>query len=146
MQEVCKLKNAALVELDLSEIFYAGDVHRLISRQLVLGEVVDKLGYTQVDEEDVVEYAKLRRLDAGHWTFGMGRRFLMKPIYKQGPDGEQINICSPDADCGVEGYELGLWYDKRVDPPAEPEFPRLNRHPVQIAYCVLATLVVKKKL
>ena len=146
MQELIHLREAALVELRLWELFpaaYTHSIHSLIPRETVLGWVVDDLGLKQATEADVTEYALATRQDGRHWPYGEGRRFLMAPIIRK-EKGETVTYRGPYPDCGTKGYELRLWRTKTEEDPARARFPQMVRHPTQIAYPVLRTLIAKK--
>lgn len=147
MQDLCALKDGTLVKINLYDLFpdlAAVHLCTAIPRKQVVEEVVDRLGYTYLSEADIVEYAKQTRLDASHWTFGQGRRFLMHPILKKDSRGEVITYVGPYDDCGAYGHELGLWYSFKPEDPAKADFPKLARHPVAVSYSALSTLVVKR--
>lgn len=147
MQELIRLKESVLVAVNLLEIFPNLKWHELVGRAEVTSELVDKLGLKPVTEQDIAEYAALTRNNPSHWPFGEGRRFFMAPIIKE-EGGTQVNYCGPYEDCGEEGFELGLWRSRPRDPSSDkPErFPQTVRHPVQLAYRALSTIVAKRSV
>lgn len=146
MTDLIALPDRTLVEVRLWELFpveYAKDIHAFVPRNRVLEEVVDRLGYRQVDEDDIAEYAAASRQDPSHWEKGSGRRFLMAPIIKRSGSGV-VTYVGPYEDTGEHGYELGLWRTVYTEKPEDERYPQTAHHPVQVSYRVLSTLVAKR--
>ena len=134
-----------LVLLELSQLFpelYAKDPFALLEKWEVLTKA-HECNCMVVLEQDILAYANATRQDEAHWKHGEGRRFLMRPIVEE-EGGEVVSYRGPYPGTDDYMYELGLWREE-VD-PAEEKFPVLRRHPVQLKYCVLSSLVAKKFL
>lgn len=138
--------NGILKPIDLRDIFqseYGSDIHGFVSRRQVLEQLVDKRGYDEVTEEDILAFAESIRGNTSIWEPGNAIRFLMKPILDHRDSGahEVVSFTGPYEDCGAEGFELGLWFHFY----APKVYLRVFRAPIQLNYALSSTLYVKEE-
>ncbi len=144
MKAFSSIDGTTLLEVALADLLKGYPFPHSFEKEVVHKAAAAK-GYGPLREEEIREYARAKHNDAQHWALGQGRRFLMAPIVKCDEAGP-IHFCGPYEDTGTSGYELGLWYTTKKHPDEEKEnFPTIVRHPVQLRYSALTTLVMKEK-